>query len=270
MSENKYIGTKDAVRLTRLSQQEIYNLIHKGSLAAHKAPKSGWRIPLQALAELGLINEEKSKPMNEVSQIEDRVSYVADEEHYTQVFKLMAEVKHCLKIASANVKNFSVTVESDGTNKTLRLCDFFLSLVERGVHVQVVCMKPFGFYLYAKENCPHLLEHPLFELRYNEHNHMKVFIFDDECAYVGSANITDAAIGKRSSGNRNNEAGILLWGADLIQSPLQHFEKVWNDPGILKSSWKRFATKAKELDKELNLHISYSSVAKRSRACASA
>ena len=74
MSENKYIGTKNAVRLTRLSQQEIYNLIHKGSLAAHKAPKSGWRIPLQALAELGLINEEKSKPMNEVSQIEDRVS----------------------------------------------------------------------------------------------------------------------------------------------------------------------------------------------------
>lgn len=231
--------------------QEIYDLIHKGALAAHKAPKSGWRIPFQVLVDLNLIKEEEEIPMLEVSQIEDRVSYVADEEHYSQVFKLMSEVKHSLKIASANLKNFSVTVESDGMNKTLRLCDFFLSLVERGVHVQVVCMKPFGFYLYAKENCPQLLEHPLFELRSNEHNHMKVFIFDDECAYVGSANITDAAIGKRAIGSRNHEAGMLLWGANLIQSPLQHFDKVWNDPGILKSSWKRFASKAKELDKEL-------------------
>ena len=251
MSQNKYIGTKDAARLTGLSTQEIYDLIHKGALAAHKAPKSGWRIPFQALADLGLINEEENRPMYEVCQIEDRVSYVADEEHYTQVFKLMAEVKHSLKIASANLKNFSVTVGSDGTNETLRLCDFFLSLAERGVHVQVVCMKPFGFYLYARENCPQLLEHSLFELRCNEHNHMKVFIFDDECAYVGSANITDAAIGKRASGNRNHEAGMLLWGAGLIQSPLHHFEKVWDAPCVLKSSWKRFATKAKELDKEL-------------------
>ena len=251
MPQNKYIGTKDAARLTGLSMQEIYDLIHVGTLTAHKAPKSGWRIPFQALAELGLIKEQEAKLMHEVSQIEDRASYVEDEEHYTQVFKLMAEVKHSLKIASANLKNFSVTVEYDGTNETLRLCDFFLSLVERGVHVQVVCMKPFGFYLYAKENCPQLLEHPLFELRCNEHNHMKVFIFDDECVYVGSANITDAAIGKRTNGKRNHEAGMLLQGAKLIQSPLQHFDKVWDDPGILKSSWKRFAAKAKELDKGL-------------------
>ena len=251
MPENKYIGTKAASRLTGLSMQEIYDLIHSGTLSAHKAPKSGWRIPFQALAKLGLIKEQEAKPVHNVSQFEDRISYVEDEEHYTLVFKLMAEVKHSLKIASANLKNFSVNVESDGTNVTLRLCDFFLSLVERGINVQIVCMKPFGFYLYAKENCPQLLENPLFELRCNEHNHMKVFIFDDECVYVGSANITDAAIGKRTNGNRNHEAGMLLWGSNLIQYPLQHFDKVWNAPDILKSSWKRFATKAKELDKEL-------------------
>ena len=250
MSQNKYIGTKETVRLTGLSTQEIYDLIHKGTLQAHKAPKSGWRISTQALADLGLIQQEAGLVI-ENPLIEDGVSYVADEEHYTQVFKRMTEVKHSLKIATANLKNFSVTVENDGTNETLRLCDFFLSLVERGVHVQVVCMKPFGFYLYTKENCPQLLDNLLFELRYNEHNHMKVFIFDDERAYIGSANITSAAIGKRASGNRNHEAGMLVSGANMMKSPLQHFEKVWNGPDILKSSWKRFATKAKDLDKEL-------------------
>ena len=54
MPQNKYIGTKDAARLTGLSIQEIYDLIHKGTLAAHKAPKSGWRIPFQVLSDLGM------------------------------------------------------------------------------------------------------------------------------------------------------------------------------------------------------------------------
>ena len=251
---NKYISTKDAVRITGLSTQEIYDLIHSGMLPARKAPKSGWRISPQDLASLDLIKDEPDFII-EKSQTEDCVMYVADEEHYTEVFRRMTEVKRSLKIATANLKNFNVSVESDSGNEKLRLCDFFLSLVERGVHVLVVCMKPFGFYLYTKENCPQLLENPLFELRYNGHNHMKIFIFDDECAYIGSANITGAAIGKRASGNRNHEAGMLVCG-QMVQAPLRHFEKVWNDPDILKSSWKRFATMAKELDKELKRRYS--------------
>lgn len=33
---------------------------------------------------------------------------------------------------------------------------------------------------------------------------------------------------------------------NLIQAPLKHFEKVWNDQDILKSNWKRFAKMANE------------------------
>lgn len=194
MAAKKYINTKEAVRLTGLSTQEIYDLIHSGKLTAHKAPKSGWRIAPQDLAELGLIQEE-SEPIVEEAQTDNGFIYVADEEHYTEVFRRMTKVKHSLRIATANLKNFNVTVEADDGEESLRLCEFFLSLVERGVRVQVVCMKPFGFYLYAKENCHQLLEHPLFELRYNGSNHMKVFIFDDECAYIGSATRTNQGAG---------------------------------------------------------------------------
>ena len=183
-----------------------------------------------------------------VREAENSFSYVADEEHYTQVFKRMAVVKNSLKIATGNLKNFSVTVESDRGEEKLRICDFFLSLVERGVHVQVVCMKPFGFYKYTKEKCPQLLENPLFELRYNKHNHMKIFIFDDECAYFGSANITSAAIGRRAK--RNYEAGMLVSGP-MIEDLLRYFGKAWDDPEILKHTWKRFSKMAKELDKDL-------------------
>ena len=245
MARQTYISTKEAVRLTGLSTEEIYNLIHSGTLPAHKAPKSGWRISPQGLADLGLIHEE-TESVEEVSQTEDGFLYVADVEHYTEVFRRMTEVKHSLKIATGDLKNFNVTIERDGGEEKVRLCDFFLSLVERDVEIQVVCMKPFGFYLYTKENCPQLLESSLFELRYNGHNHMKVFIFDDEYAYIGSANITSAAIGKRENGKRNHEAGMLVWGESMMQAPLQHFERAWNDPDTLKHTWKRFTTKAKE------------------------
>lgn len=102
------------------------------------------------------------------------------------------------------------------------------------------------FYNYSMEKCPQLLENPLFELRCNEQNHMKLFVFDDEYVYIGSANITDAAIGKRANGRRNHEAGMLMWGDEMIEAPLRHFDNVWDDPCILKHTWKRFAKKANE------------------------
>ena len=250
MANNKYIGTKDVVRLTGLSMQEVYDLIHKGTLPARKAPKSGWRIAIQDLEILDLIQNESDVIVKEPQTVEC-VSYVADEEHYTEVFRRMTEVKHNLKIATANLKNFDVTVETDDGDKKLHTYNFFLSLVERGVHVQVVCMNPFAFYLKSKAECPQLLDNPLFELRYNGHNHMKIFIYDDECAYIGSGNITDAAIGIRARGKRNYEAGMLVWGEKMMQAPLCHFEKSWNDPDNLKHTWKRFATKAKERENNI-------------------
>lgn len=237
--DDKKICGHTARKYLNCSKAEFESLVEQGLIQAYRDEYRRWKVSKKSV--LNYIKE---------TQVEDDFSYVADEEHYTQVFKRMTEVKHSLKIATANLKNFSITVEIDKGEETLRLCDFFQSLVERGVHVQVVCMKPFGFYNYTMENCPQLLDNPLFELRHNEHNHMKIFIFDDECAYIGSANITSAAIGKRANKSRNHEAGILMWGPTMMQAPLHHFEMVWNDPGVLKHTWKRFATKAKELAKE--------------------
>lgn len=253
MAIKKYINTADVVELTGRTTNEVLNLAKTGVLPAHKTRRGHWRFNVDAVEKyFGIVI---NKPIENVDkpQVEDGFAYVADEEHYTQVFKRMTEVKHSLKIATGDLKNFNVSVDSDDGEVKFRLCEFFLSLVKRGVHVQVVCMKPYGFYLNTKENCPQLLENPLFELRENERNHMKVFIFDDECAYFGSANITSAAIGKRTK--RNHEAGILVWGADMIQAPLHHFEKVWNNPICLKSTWKRFLKEANKLKKEMDMRF---------------
>ena len=55
MPINKYISTKDAVRLTGLSTQEIYDLIHSGTLPARKAPKADGVFPHKTWLFWGLL-----------------------------------------------------------------------------------------------------------------------------------------------------------------------------------------------------------------------
>ncbi|MCR5574923.1 MAG: hypothetical protein K6F78_08915 [Bacteroidaceae bacterium] len=258
MSKSKYIGTTEAAQLTGLSINEILKLLHDCTIPSHRTRRGHYRLLPEDLEKLGLVKSKVEKPfeeeleevpiMDDVPE-EDGFQFILDEEHYTIVLPKMAEVRGCLKIATANLENVSVPVEIKGKSKSIKLYALFLSLVERGVHVQVVCMKPFGFYNNARENCPQLLDNPLFELRHNNHNHMKVFIYDDECAYFGSANITSAAVGKRVTKQRNYEEGMLVWGTKMMETPLEHFDKSWNDPCIIKHTWKRFLTEAKKIEK---------------------
>ena len=256
MSKNKYIGTKEASQLTGLSVNEILNLLHDGTIPSHQTRRGHYRFLPEDLEKLGLVKskeeepiveEELKKPQIIEAEPEDEgFQFIQDEEHYSIILAKMAEVKRSLKIATANLENVSVPVKINGKSKGVKLYSLFLSLVERGVHVKVVAMKPVGFYNKVKENCPLLLENPLFELRKNIHNHMKVIIYDDECAYFGSANITSAAVGKRVTRQRNYEEGMLVWGENMIESPLEHFETSWNDPCYIKHTNKRFIKEAKK------------------------
>ena len=40
MAKKKYINTKDVVRMTGLTTNDVYALIHDGKLKAHKAPQA--------------------------------------------------------------------------------------------------------------------------------------------------------------------------------------------------------------------------------------
>lgn len=240
---DKLICGSTARKYLNCSKGKFESLVAQGEIKAFRDEERRWKVSKESV--LNYIER-----MNPIPRLKNDITYIADEEHNTQVFKRMTEVKRSLKIATANLKNFSVIVDGGSGTEKMRLCDFFMSLVEQGVSVQIVCMKPLLFYQYTKEHCPQLLEHPLFELRLNEQNHMKIFIFDDECAYLGSANITSAAIGERSSRKRNHEAGVLMCGK-MMQHAKDHFERVWTDPDNLKHTWRRFATEAKKLEKEL-------------------
>lgn len=56
--------------------------------------------------------------------------------------------------------------------------------------------------------------------------HFKIILFDLRLAYIGSANLTGAGLGMKSSRNRNFEAGILTDYPALVEAANQ-FDAVW-------------------------------------------
>ena len=55
----------------------------------------------------------------------------------------------------------------------------------------------------------------------------KIIIFDLRLADIGSANLTGAGLGMKSSRNRNFEAGILTDDPALVESAMNQFDAVW-------------------------------------------
>ncbi len=57
--------------------------------------------------------------------------------------------------------------------------------------------------------------------------HFKSVIIDGKFIYTGSANLTGAGMGAKSSAKRNLESGIISSDPDLVESVMKQFDAVW-------------------------------------------
>ena len=74
---------------------------------------------------------------------------------------------------------------------------------------------------------PILIESDRFERILCPRMHMKVFIVDGKCAYVGSANLTGAGIGAKSPRKRNFEAGVLTDEVPMIEQLMEELDRLY-------------------------------------------
>ena len=137
--------------------------------------------------------------------------YIQNEEHYSEVIARIAKVRETLWIGTADIKD--VYVKQDG--ESMPLLGQLAALLKRGVGVRLV---------HAKEPGPIFRED--FD-RFCPRVHFKMMIFDLETAYIGSANLTGAGIGMKSSLRRNFEAGILTNDPELVQPAIEQFDTLW-------------------------------------------
>lgn len=72
--------------------------------------------------------------------------------------------------------------------------------------------------------------------------HFKMLIFDFDTAYIGSANLTGAGIGMKSSNRRNFEAGILTNESALVEAAAEQFDSVWRGEHCIRCGRRQYCS----------------------------
>ena len=165
------------------------------------------------------------------------VEYISDIEHYTKIINRVASVKKSLWIGTADIKDLHVKA---GT-RTKPFLGVLADLLKRGVEIRLI---------HAKEPGPAFREdfdrYPILKTGLERmlcpRVHFKMLIFDFDTAYIGSANLTGAGIGMKSSNRRNFEAGILTDEAPLIDAACEQFDSVWRGEHCTRCGRRQYCT----------------------------
>lgn len=150
------------------------------------------------------------------------IEYIADTDHYNKVLAKVANVKQSLWIGTADIKDLHVKV-GETTKPFLAVIAL---LIRRGVEVRLI---------HAKEPGPNFrADFDRFPVLYDRLErvlcprvHFKMMVFDGREVYIGSANLTGAGIGMKSSDKRNFEAGILTDETTIVEQTMNQFDEVW-------------------------------------------
>jgi hypothetical protein len=161
--------------------------------------------------------------------------YIQNEEHYSKVLSLVKEVKRTLWIGTADIKDLYV---KQGMT-VVPFLGMLSSLITRSVEIRLI---------HAKEPGPNFRndfdKYPLLASRLERilcpRVHFKLFVFDMQTAYIGSANLTGAGIGMKGEFTRNFESGILTNDPTLVQAAANQFDSVWMGSFCLKCKRKEF------------------------------
>ena len=150
-------------------------------------------------------------------------TYIADTDHYSEVISRIPKVKRLLWIATADLKDLYVEKKGGAVVPLLQILN---DLVKKGVEVRLIHAKePGTAFREDFDKYPALWGG--MERRLCPRVHMKIIVMDSNWVYVGSANLTGAGMGMKSSANRNFEAGFLTDEPGFIDAAMSHFDSVW-------------------------------------------
>ena len=163
-------------------------------------------------------------------------TYIADTNHYSEVISRIPKVKRLLWIATADLKDLYVEKKGGAVVPLLQILN---DLVKKGVEVRLIHAKEPGT-AFREDFDKYPAIWGGMERRLCPRVHMKIIVMDSELVYIGSANLTGAGMGMKSSANRNFEAGILTDEPGFIDSAMSHFDSVWEGNHCKKCGRKEF------------------------------
>lgn len=150
------------------------------------------------------------------------IRYIQNEQHYKLLMNEVSKVRHTLWIGTADLKDLHIRQGNSVVP--------FLSILEQKIRQKVSIRL-----LHAKEPGENFRndfdKYPLLwkglERSICPRIHFKILIFDLQLVYIGSANLTGAALGMKSERNRNFEAGIITNEQELVDNAITQFDEIW-------------------------------------------
>lgn len=148
--------------------------------------------------------------------------YIKNEQHYALLIDEISKVKHTLWIGTADLKDLYIKQR----NSVVPFLSMLEQKISQGVSVRLLHAKEPG------ENFRNDFDkYPLLwsglERSLCPRIHFKLLIFDLQSVYIGSANLTGAALGMKSERNRNFEAGIFSDDQKIVEHAITQFDEVW-------------------------------------------
>lgn len=148
--------------------------------------------------------------------------YIENEAHYSEVISLMRNVKKELWIGTADIKDIHIKYR----NSHVSILKLFSDLLSKRVHIRLLHAKEPGP-IFKKDFDKYTLILRDLERGLCPRIHFKLYIFDLETVYIGSANFTGAGIGNKSNNRRNFESGVLSNDPAIVKKAINQFDEVW-------------------------------------------
>jgi phosphatidylserine/phosphatidylglycerophosphate/cardiolipin synthase-like enzyme len=151
------------------------------------------------------------------------IQFIKNLEIYERVIQEMVpEAQDFIWIATADIKDLHV--KSQGHFRPF--LGVLADLVDNGVEIRL---------LHAKEPGPNFRKD--YDLYPNllagmeriicPRVHLKTIVVDGRAVYLGSANLTGAGMGAKSSNRRNFESGIISDEREMIDGVMEQFDEIW-------------------------------------------
>jgi phosphatidylserine/phosphatidylglycerophosphate/cardiolipin synthase-like enzyme len=148
--------------------------------------------------------------------------FVTDREIYEVICEAIPKAKRLLWLATADLKDLHVHKQG----RMVPFLEILSDLVHRRVEVRLLHAKePGPIFRRDFDRYPNLSKG--LERMLCPRVHLKCAVVDGEYAYTGSANLTGAGMGAKSTRRRNFESGIITDDQTVVGRIMEQFDEIW-------------------------------------------
>jgi len=167
---------------------------------------------------------------------EAMLRFVTDRQIYEQVIgTAVIGARRRLWLATADLKDLYV----DKCGRMVPFLEVLSDLIARNVEIRLLHAKePGPRFRRDFDRYPNLIGG--LERMLCPRVHLKCAVVDGQFAYIGSANLTGAGLGVKSSRRRNFESGIVTTDAGIVEQVMEQFDRIWRGDHCAKCDRKEF------------------------------